>query len=505
MRKLLFKNSISGVIQSILNILIVLGVIPFLLDNLGATIYGVFALLTVIGNLNVLTNLGLSQSLIKFIAQQGKSQESDYDIIICYLLSFVILLPLTIICIIFNKFILLKILFIPEQLFLESKTLYFFLLASNFFLIIGQISKSVLDARQLIVITNSIQIFYNILYWGLIFIVVKLGYSLPQIGLMSFLSALIWFSITTFISLKKWGNLKLNAIKYNYKRVIKKQFTYGMKIYFAGLIGFLFEPLTKILISNFIGISDVGIYDIALRIKNQFWGIITKIYYPIYPFLASVTDTKKIKFLINDIEQKAFIFILPFIIAVIFSTHSFVQLWIGQNVDKLTISIVVILVSYTIGTIVIPNYQFLIAKGYADKTIILQTSNVLSNIFVIIMTYKYLGYYAAILGNMFGILTSLIISLYYQKKYLDCYIFNGFRQLRGALVLILTNLCFGYILFLEIHNDKLRLFLIPFLIFLSSYLIIRYLKVFNSNDINFYLGKNQKIKAIINFLFLRNN
>jgi len=38
------------------------------------------------------------------------------------------------------------------------------------------------------------------------------------------------------------------------------------------MVAFFIEPLTKILISHFIGIREVGFFDIALKVKAQFQG-----------------------------------------------------------------------------------------------------------------------------------------------------------------------------------------------------------------------------------------
>ena len=225
MRKLLLKNSLSGVLQSIVNMALVFTVIPIFVKMLGQENYGIFSLIIVVGNLNVFTNLGLTHALIKFLSEQGKVKESHYDILITFLLTFIILLPLSLTAAYLNKFVLISILNIPQANFEDVRLFYFYLLGSNFLLIIGQVAKAVLDSGQRIVTTNLIQIIYSFFYWGLILVVLLLGYQLTQIGIASFFAAIIWFITITYKAISYWGRFSLTGLSQNYRRIVKKQLT----------------------------------------------------------------------------------------------------------------------------------------------------------------------------------------------------------------------------------------------------------------------------------------
>lgn len=506
MRKLLVKNSLSGVAQSLINMALVFTAIPVFIKMLGMEEYGVFSLIIVVGNLNVFTNLGLTSALIKFLVEQGKVKESHYDIVVTFLLTIIILVPFTLTAAFFNKFVLLHILSIPVAVFTDAREFYFFLLGANFLLITGQVAKAVLDSGQKIVTTNILQILFNFIYWGLILFVLLLGYHLPQVGMASFSAALIWFISIMYKSLQYWGKFSLSGISNNYKRIAKKQFSYGLKIYSGSLLGFLTVPLMKILISNIIGVTAVGFYDIALRINNQLSGIIKKIFYPLYPLISSIKDKEKVRLLVHDLEQKTFFFVIPLITIVIFATFPFVHLWIGQNVQIISISVILIVSAFMFGSItILPNYQFLIAKGHADKTIVLQASNVFFNALLFFTTIKWLGYYAAIAGYVTAIFSSFILSLYYQKKYLDSLIFDSWQQIGKLVILAAVNISLGYLLNAFLIYDWAKVTIIPIILSISSLLLFRYLKLFTKEDVLRYVGKNHFIKFIGEKILLRDN
>ena len=171
--------------------------------------------------------------------------------------------------------------------------------------------KSVLDALQKIYISSLLQIIYNIFYWGLIITVLLLGFKLPEIGFAIFIAATIWFIISIISSIRVWGVLSFIGLKKHFKASAKKQLNYGLKIYASGLIGFFYEPLSKILISNFIGVAEVGFFDIALRLRGQLWGFIGKIFYPLFPFISEQKDKSIIQKYIHDLEQKTFFILCP--------------------------------------------------------------------------------------------------------------------------------------------------------------------------------------------------
>ena len=131
-----------------------------------------------------------------------------------------------------------------------------------------------LDALQKVYISSVLQLFYNIIYWGLILTALILGFKLPEIGLAVFIAAFIWLITIILSAINEWGALKFKSFNINFKFSAKKQINYGLKIYTSGLENFFYEPLSKILISNFIGVAEVGFYDIALRLRNQLWGLI---------------------------------------------------------------------------------------------------------------------------------------------------------------------------------------------------------------------------------------
>lgn len=503
MKRILVKNSIFGLIQTIINVLLLFWSVPLFIKMLGSESYGVFALVMVIGNLNTFTNLGLTNALVKFIAEQGKNEDSNIDIVVNLILVLGLTLLPTLIALVLNKFILINILNIPLKIYPEAKWLYFWVVLANFLLLIGQVFKSILDALQKIYVTSLQQVVYNFLYWGLILVFLYMGLNLQAIGLAIFISAFIWLIITTISSLKEWGKISFNGVKINFKNSMRKQLKYGIKIYTSGLIGFFYEPFSKILISHFIGITEVGFYDLALRLKSQLWGFISKVFYPLFPFIAEQKDKVIIRKYVHDLEQKTFLIVIPIIAIVIVLMNPFIKIWIGENVEIISITAIFIISMHLVGSsTVIPNYQFLMAKDLAQKTIILQLSNVVFNAVFFLLTVHFVGYYALVVGNVAAILSSFILSLYYQKKYLDSLIFDSFSQVIKLVLSFIILIFVGFFikLFLNGHNI-LILISVPAVLAPITILLYKFFELVKLNDIYRFFGARNKISKVLASIF----
>ena len=429
-KKLFLFNSASGVVQLILTTILVFVSIPVFFNNLGEVLYGVFAAVSVIGNLSVFANISLDTALIKYISEQGKTKESDHDILVTFSLLFLILIPLTLLVFIFKNFILLTLLKVPSEFLASSSILLNYLLLSNFLLILGKTFTAILNAKHKIYLNNLYLFIYSVLYWGGIILVILRGYGLEQIGLAILVAAIVWFVMSSYSALKSWGRFDLNNFLGNFERVAKKQISYSYKVYIGGLLAFLYEPLTKILISNLFGVSYVGIYEVMLKVKGNILSVFSKLMEPLQPIIAHEQNLDRLKSQIKNSCVLLFYIIVPPIVILLLCTDSIISLWIdGENDYLIAISTKIITsLSLTLVTTVTPIYLFLRLKNHPGKEIYIQSANVVVNALVILLTYRKLGYYSVILAYVLSLIVPYSLCIFYQKKYLNFYPFSSIKK-----------------------------------------------------------------------------
>ena len=337
--KLLVKNSISGVFQFVITAILTFACVPVLISKLGLEQYGVFAIFSVIANLSTLADLGMDRTLIVFLSNQGKCQESNYDITIALSIKFSLLILLLGIAWIFEDIILLQILAIPNEYYAESISFYHSTLFSNFLMIIGMTFASVLDALQKIYLNSIFRIIYSIIYWGGILLTALLGFGIKEIGYISILASGVWFTFTIIGTLKNWGEFNLTGLFPNTIRIFNKQVSYSLKIFSASLLNLFFEPLSKILISNFIGLNCVALFDIAIRIRGQIASLFSKAIYPLGPYIANTPNAPSLFNMIIDITKKIHLLVILVASILAFTSKALIYLWMGNLSDINTLSL----------------------------------------------------------------------------------------------------------------------------------------------------------------------
>ncbi|MFD1139496.1 oligosaccharide flippase family protein [Larkinella insperata] len=435
----LYKNSVSGVLQFIFTSVLTFVSIPLFIQKLGIEAYGAFSLITLLGNLNILANLGLNVSLIKFISEQGKTQESNYDIIVSCLIIVSVIIPISTGVLIGQTFILKNLMGFSAALADQVKILYLCVVLANIFLLVGQLFAAVLDSQQYIYLNNIFQGIYSALYWGGSIAAITTGFGMTGIGVAILGSAITWSLLVTVYMFKKWGALSGSGLSKNVGRVIRKQFAHASKLYSSSLISLFFEPLTKIMVSRMVGVSEVGYLEVAYKIRTQLWSLVTKATYPLYPKIALENNRVKVAHLILNFQALIAIGLAPLITLFVFLLKDTLILWIGSTNPIVISAALWISTTYLVGTIAIPVYYYLMSKEHAGKTLWLQSINVVVNCLIIFSSYRILGVFSAVLGNSLAILSSLCLSLLIQQKYVETVQINwrGF----GKLVIIFVAGC----------------------------------------------------------------
>ncbi len=369
---------------------------------------------------------------------------------------------------------------------------------------IGQIFTAVIDALQKIYLTNISQFIYSIIYWGGIIVVVSSGGGLAAIGIIALSAATIWFIIVFSIYRKIWGKLELKGFRGEIIRVAKKQINYGTKIYISGLVGFMFEPLSKILLANFVGINSVAFFEVGTRIKGQINGILTKAFYPIFPFIASSSNNYDLKSKLFDLSKKLQLLVIPLSILIAFTLPILIKIWIGkENYELMAIFTITLTTTMLLFSLpVLPVYQYLAAKNLADKNILIQAISVVVNIFVFFIFYQVFGLYTILVANSLAFLASYTLSNYYQSKYLDILFKNEIpyyiKIIAYAFVGILICLIIRYLVPIGLWD----LIIYPLLVIVSFILYVRRMKLITPQDLKQYFGtipllKNKLTKVLV--------
>jgi O-antigen/teichoic acid export membrane protein len=139
---------------------------------------------------------------------------------------------------------------------------------------------------------------------------------------------------------------------------------------------------------------------------------------------------------VHDVEQKTLLLVAPIIGVTFLAATPLVAVFFDANVALLAATIIWMVSSYLLCSLTVtPFYQFLMAKGHASRTVVVQVLNVVVNTLVFFATFSTLGYFAAVAGNVAANGFTWLLLYWYQRKFLDIGILDNWRQ-AGVILLV---------------------------------------------------------------------
>lgn len=463
--------------------------IPILLHVLGAQEYGIFTLISTIGLFGYFINIGFNLSVLKFVGEQGPGIESDRDIIIPFIGITVLTLIASGIILVFNKEVLIQILGLPSES-IDSGTLLLLnsIVFTNGLLFIGQVLTAVLDAMKKIYVTNSLQMIYIIVNRLALIYVLLSGGRFDMIALVYFITSLLWFVSLCIVFFRHWSFTQISGFTNGSIERIQKHLRYGIKIYLTSITGFFYEPFIKVLISRYIGITEVGYFDVAFKIKTLFWGVMEKGLYPMLPKIVSGTEESN-RTQIHWLSRKLLLISIPFVACLYFILDPLIRLWLGGEPIEIIFSVQVLIVVHIMTASGIPMYMFLITKDHPEKTFIIQLLNALLSMVYFFTLVPFFGYYGSIFAFVGAVLTSQLLLMRWQKKILGSNILEGSMDYAKTLSIALMIAIVNLIIITFEPSILLSIFMIGIVDLVLMIVLLLGTAIITMDDVRFVVGK----------------
>ncbi len=435
-------NAISSLLQYGALTVFMLVSISLFIKMRGEEDYGVFVLISIIGNLALYANLGLNQSLIRYLALQGKGKTSQTDIGVNLTVIFLFSILFAALTLLPGRYVVFELMDIPFVYAHEVMPLYQALCLANILLLTGQVFNAMLDAAHKIYVASIIQFVYSLFYYGGIVFCLVLGWGMGEMGAFMLIAAGIWFALMATTALSYWGKPIFPDAK-EWKSYLKKHLSYGGKIYLSSLLNFGYEPLTKILIGNLFSKEMVTVYDIALKIRGQLWGIIYKVLYPLFPLFSEEKRAETTAKYLALSQRMVYLILIPIAVGVIMGTHLVITDFLHIKNPVADSSVIIITLGYLFfSATVIPTALFMNAQNHPQVMVYTQLVNVLVNLGLLFLLKPLVGFYAIALASAGSIIGSWILLAIFQNKYSQFRPFSNYSEWTIYIITTLT-LCLG--------------------------------------------------------------
>ncbi len=496
-KKLFAKNSLTGVGQKLLIALLTFYTIPVFIKLLGKEAYGVFATLSVIGELSRLTNVGFNASIVKFISKQGKIRQSSQDIVVAVFTMLVLITIISSVFLSLRELLLASVFNIPDAYLEDSRTLFSMLVFANATLLLVMPFTAILESQKRIYILNYLQLTYSILYWGLIILALQLNLGLASVGYMAFAAASIFFILTVSFSIKVWGKFHLKGISRYFKTSLKKQLGYGLQIYLSGFLGLFWEPLIILIINHTFGVASVTYYDVGIRIRNQITRINQSFILPLFQLFSERGKLDEIRSIIIVFKKYYLLGAIPVIAFLFYSTRPIIELWIGKDVESYTSVVLALSAGVIMGQVIVsPIFTYL--RAFRPMALVYnQIIMIFMSVVPILATYKFLGYNSVVLAIYLSYFTQFLLSHYYARRFIKLPFITDINNTLKTLMYGVLLFFVGGVVAWALKGSTWSLISTEFtVITLFSFALIKLLKII-SNDEIVRIVKNERYSKLL--------
>lgn len=363
------KNIFSGSLAAAGSIIISVVAYPVYLYFLGAELYGLWAILSVLIYFASIGNFGIDDALIKYVSE--KYQKGAIEDVVRYISTGLNLLIVNGIilcaaCSLLGNFFA-SILNLKGADIIRFHALFHYVVILSIFILVVNYTNAILkglgrfdQASYILLVGRFIGLIMAVLFfingykiWG-----IYMGQAL------SFLSVLILSSF--FISKRIGLYYKPFAHK---KEYLVKLLKFGGTMTVSKILSILLEPFIKIVIARYIGLAEVTYFEIAnkvvMQIRSLFERGISAIMPEVSRLSTTIKDAKvKISEMMRRVNKLNVLVGSSVFILLLFIGEPLLKLWLSAGYCKvITIAFRVIIGGYLINLLSVPSYYYFMGTG----------------------------------------------------------------------------------------------------------------------------------------------
>ena len=291
-RRPVIRNAAMTIMQVVVSSVILFFLYRYLLYTIGVAKLGVWSVVMATASTSRMSELGISGSVVKFVAKYRAHSDalSVSEVVQTAAISTAVLLSVML-GLLYPIFSWLLKFVIPASDIAEGLTILPYTLISLWCIALGGVFQSGLEGCQRIDLRSWILMGSSILYLLLTVILV------PEFGLIGLvfgqvLQAAIVLTISWMLLRHELKILPLIPNRWS-KRLFREIIGYGANFQIVSIVGMMYEPVTKGLLSRYGGLAMVGYYEMASRMVFQFRIMIVSANQVLVPVIATAGNSAR--------------------------------------------------------------------------------------------------------------------------------------------------------------------------------------------------------------------
>lgn len=364
----LARNSVTGMVRSVVVALTLFIVYPIYIRKLGTEIFGVWVIISAVTIWAQFGALGMPQTVMKFVA--GSAAKGDREELIEYVSS-------ALSTVLFSGFVVILILFlvkgsiagylhVPRELKASTPLFIFFSGAIVFMDFFARSVNSILSGIGRMDVANLNEMLAKVLSAAFSVLLIYKGYGIWALFFGAMLNCLIMFVMSFFLNIYLLGFIPYSFRSVRWVRV-SEVVNFGGILTAGSLLAIFIEPLNRFVLGQYVSLSAAAVYDVASRVVVQVRGVLEGCF---RPFVAQSSayftsgQHDKVKELSRFSVRLVFFLGVPMFLILIVWAPELMGLWLkGTDITGISYAFRVFAFAYIFSLMVTPAYYLFMGIG----------------------------------------------------------------------------------------------------------------------------------------------
>ena len=360
----LINNATVSVVQTIISGVVLFLLYRYLINHLGSEQLGLWSVILASTSVARLSDLGLTGSVVKFVARYRALNDDEKASAVVQTSSISIALIMGVLALIIYPLLdgILK-LTIPTEAMPQALSILPWAVLSLWLSSVGSVFQSGLDGCQRMVIRNILMIIANLLFFTAALWLVPhyglLGLAMGQAAQGLMLLMLSWLMLRRELNSLPWIPICWS------KKIFKETFNYAVNFQINSVAVLLFEPVTKLLMSKYGGLSSAAYYEMASQLVLKLRALLISANQALVPTVAELHETTpgKIQILYLQAYKLVFFLAVPFYVTILIALPMISVLWIGHRETQFLMFGALLVSGWCLNTITAPAYFINLGTG----------------------------------------------------------------------------------------------------------------------------------------------
>lgn len=350
-------NAVLSTLKVVVSGVVFLVLYRFLIHSIGIEQLGVWSIVLATTSMAGLANLGLSGSVVKFVAKYLAKREERLVCGVIETSALTMGVFFGLVLFVANYFAgWLLSLVVPAGSLKAALSILPFSLIALWLTLTGSTFLAGLDGCQRIDLRNLLLMGGDLVYLFLCLLLVPgyglIGLAYSQVAQTIILLVAGWFVLKRYIRL-----LPLIPYRWN-PELFKEMISYGLNLQMISFSQMLFDPITKALLTNFGGLAMTGLYEMASKMILAMRGLLVSATQVVVPVVAVLQEENRdmIRKLYLDCYRLFSYIAAPLFAAVIAFAPVISNILIGQYESIFVLFVVLLSVGWFLNSLASPAY-----------------------------------------------------------------------------------------------------------------------------------------------------